>query len=732
MTRKLGTFLGVYTPTVLTILGVIMYLRFGWLVGHLGLTRVLPIVLIANAITLVTTLSFSSVATNVRVGAGGAYHIISRSLGIEIGAAIGLPLFLSQAFSVTLYAYGLAESFRFIWPDLPLIPATLAVILAVGALAYVGAEQALKAQVPLLLLVALSLIALAAGAAAHSTGGAVPLLAPSGAVGFWGGFAVFFPAVTGVMAGLGLSGDLRNPGLSLPRGSLLAVFTGLVVYLIVPVLLSVGARPEQLRDDPLVWTRVAVLGPVLVLPGLWAAIFSSAVGSMLGAPRTLQALARDSVVPRFLARDRGGRGDLAPALIVSLVLALGAVWLGGLNTVATVVSMFFLTVYGTVNVVAAFEALSGDPSWRPRLRVPWLVNLAGGLGCFAVMMLIDPLAGLVAVVAELALWLAMSRKEHRARWGDARRGLYESLIRWALVRLTAHPMSPRNWRPHVLVFVESLRHELDLVRFGEWFSQGRGIVTVCKLEVGDLLQGDLPDLAGLREEMQAVLNAEGLAAFSEVDMARDLVDGIVDVAQANGMAGIASNTVLLGWPDDPALQVAFLSAMGRLEAINKSLVFGRIKPRLLYRRSGVERTVDVWWGGLQRNGDLMLLLTYLLTRNPSWRRSHVRILSLASSETMKSQTELQLSRLLPAIRIDAEVRVLVKSPEESVATAIQRESADAEVVLLGLATPEPGDEAEYAGRLETLVGDLPTVFFVKNASMFIGELITPEEEAATE
>jgi len=419
MSRKLGTFLGVFTPTILTILGVIMYLRFGWLVGHLGLGRVLPIVLIANTITIITTLSFSAVATNVHVRAGGAYHIISRSLGIEIGGAIGLPLFLSQAFSVTLYAYGLAESFRFLWPDLPLQPVALAVILAVGALAYVGAELALKIQVPLLVLVGFSLLALAAGVVLRSAGGAIPLSVPSGEVGFWTGFAVFFPAVTGVMAGLGLSGDLRDPGHSLPRGSLLAVFTGLIIYLVVPVLLVMGAPRDALRTDPLVWTRIALLGPVLILPGLWAAIFSSAVGSILGAPRTLQALARDGLAPRFFARTGEGRSDLLPALLVSLVLALGAVYLGNLNAVAAVVTMFFLTVYGTINFVAAFEALSGDPSWRPRLRVPWIVNLIGGFGCLAVMLLINPLVGLVAILAELALWLAMSRKEHRARWGDA-------------------------------------------------------------------------------------------------------------------------------------------------------------------------------------------------------------------------------------------------------------------------------------------------------------------------
>jgi potassium/chloride transporter 4/5/6 len=731
LTRKLGTFYGVFTPTVLTILGVIMYLRFGWLVGHLGLGRVLPIVLLANAITLITTLSFSAVATNKQVGSGGAYYIISRSLGIEIGGAIGVPLFLSQALSVTLYAYGLAESLRFVWPDLPLQAVTAGVIVAVGLLAYLGAEKALRAQLPLLILVGASLAALAAGAMMRS-GGAVPLHQPTGEVGFWRGFAVFFPAVTGVMAGLGLSGDLKDPMRSLPRGAFAAVLTGLAVYMVVPVLLAVGADPQALRDDPLVWARVAVGGHFLVLPGLWAAIFSSALGSILGAPRTLQALARDGLAPRLLNRRRvdrnhGDQPDLLPALVVSLALALGAVLLGDLNTVAEVVSMFFLTVYCVVNLVAAFEALSGDPSWRPRLHSPWWINLAGGIACLGAMVLINPAAGFLALLLELGLYLGLSRKEFQAGWGDARRGLYENLIRWALVKLDQQPMTARSWRPHILVFVEELSKELDLVRFADWFCQHRGVVTVCKLLVGPETPSEETLHQG-KEEMRDLLATERVVAFPEVDLARDLVDGIVDVTQANGMGGIASNTVLLGWPEDPQLQIDFLRAMRRLEVLNKSLIFARVRPKLLYKRAGVERQIMVWWGGLQRNGDLMLLLTYLLSGNSSWRNARVKVMSLATTETMKQQNELNLKRLLSAIRIEADIEVLLKDPEAKVADVIRERSADAEVVLIGLATPDKGQEAEYAARLEVLTEGLPNVLFVKNASCFVGELITDEEE----
>jgi amino acid transporter len=728
--RKLGTFLGVYTPTVLTILGVIMYLRFGWLVGHLGLLRVLMVVLLANAITLVTTLSFSSVATNTRVGAGGAYFIISRSLGIEIGGSIGYPLFLSQAFSATLYAYGLAESLRFVWPELHLQITTLSILLIVGILAYLGAETALKAQLPLMGVVAISLIALTAGALGRVSDVPIVLHGPTGDITFWAGFAVFFPAVTGVMAGLGLSGDLKEPGKAIPFGSLLAVATGFLVYLAVPVLLIIGARPEDLRSDTMVWSRIAVLGPWLILPGLWAAIFSSAVGSVLAAPRTLQALARDRIGPRFLATSRGGRNDIVPGLAVTMIIAMVAVLLGNLNTVAVVVAMFFLTVYGTVNIVAAFEALSGDPSWRPKIRVPWAVNLAGGVACILIMILINPLAGVVAFVAEILLWVFLSRHGSEARWGDARRGLYENLIRWALIRLARRPLSARNWRPHVLVFVNEPERELDLVRFGNWFSQGRGVVTVTHLIKGDL-ERDAVDVPAKRDEIQEVMNKEELVVFAEVDVVNSIVDGIADVTQANGMAGLASNTVMLGWPSDEGMRVKFLRTLRKLEHLRKSLVIGRIKPKYLYHRE--QRTIHVWWGGIERNSDLMLLLAFLLKCNADWRDSKVEVLSVASSEMMKTRSETYLSNLLHDIRIDATPKVIIKPKDITIPELIQRESENAEVVFLGLATPQPGEEAEYAARLESLAGDLPVVFFVKNASLFIGELLeSPEEEFEAE
>jgi len=722
----LGTFVGVYTPTLLTILGVILYLRFGWVVGHAGILRTLGIVIIANAITFVTTLALSAVATNSRVGVGGAYYMISRSLGLEIGGAVGLPLFLSQAFSVTLYAFGLAESLRFAWPDLPVQLVSLCIVLAVGALAFRGADTALRSQVPIMGLIALSLVALALGALREAR---LERLVESVAVpepGFWDVFAVFFPAVTGIMAGLSLSGDLEAPKRAIPRGAIAAQLTGFVLYLVVPVALALAVEPEALREDPLVWTRIAPGGIWLILPGLWGAIFSSAVGSMLGAPRTLQALALDRIAPRWLARADGGRREPVLGLWVSLTLALAAVWLGDLNAVAALVTMFFLMVYGILNLAAALEGLSGDPSWRPEIRAPWGLYLIGALACFGTMLLIDVLSSLLAMAVVLALWILLQRRERRASWGDVRRGVYEALIRWALIRLTRRPMSARSWRPHLLVFVEPVERKLELVRFATWLSEGRGVVTVCELVVGDLLQLGFDPL-DRQNEIQTRLDESGIAGFAEVDVVPNIAHGIVSVAQANGMAGIESNMVLLGWPGDVERLATMLGVVERLERAHKSLVIGRCIDDFPAR--GV-REIHVWWGGLQRNGDLMLLLAYLLSRNPEWRDARIRIRSIASNDLMKAETERTLALLMPELRIEAEVEVFVKPPDAKVNQVIRSESATADVVLMGLAQPRTGEEHSYASKLVALADGLRSFFFVKNNSLFIGDLISTDAEVS--
>jgi hypothetical protein len=282
----------------------------------------------------------------------------------------------------------------------------------------------------------------------------------------------------------------------------------------------------------------------------------------------------------------------------------------------------------------------------------------------------------------------------------------------------------------VLVFAGDVNRRLDLVRFGTWFSQGRGVVTVCEMEVGDLLTQEITQREK-EERLQRTLEREKLPAFGEVAMVRDIISGITDVAQANGMAGFDSNTILLGWPKDDDQRVAdFLQVIERLERLHKSVVIGRIQPGLI-PRAGERRKIDVWWGGRQHNGDLMLLLAYLLTRNPEWRDSRIRVRSLASNEHMKQATEAHLEALLPEIRISAELDVMLRPPERSVREIIHEESAEADVVFLGINLPEANEQLDYAARLRELAEPLRTVFLVKNSSLFVGKLLQTTTEVTS-
>ncbi len=725
--EKFGTFLGVYTPSVLTILGLIMYLRFGWVVGNVGLPLTLLIVLLASSVTFITALSASALATNMRVGVGGEYYMVAHSLGLELGGAIGIPLYLCRTLSITFYSYGLAESVLAVWPDAlgpapaPQLVAAVTVVV-ITAVAGRSAGLALRLQIPIMVAVGVSLIALLAGAVGG--GFRAPELTATyrtAPEGFWYVFAVFFPAVTGFTAGIGLSGDLKDPRKSIPRGTLLAMGTGTAVYLLIPIILGSSARlafTDLAAPGVASWAAVALLGGWLAFPGMWGAILSSAFGSVLGGPRVLQALAKDGLAPRFLARV-SDTGQPTIATWLTGAIALGAVALGGLNAVAQFVTILFLTLYVTINLSAAAERWAGDPSYRPTLNVPWAVSALGSAGAVIVMLLLNPVACLVAVILELALYLHLRRRALRRRWGDARAGIWMTLARFALLRMREHAEDPRNWRPNILVFVGDAEKRIGLVRMASWFGQRRGLVTAAHLVEADL-RTEHVDTVGLREDMDRALAERGLLAFSEVDVVKDFESGVIDLAQANGIAGLQSNTVMAGWPTKPGRLEAWLRIVRALGRVGKSTLIVRVN---WAHEPGTEKRIDLWWGGLENNGDMMLLLAHLLKLNPEWADATVVVRSIARDEEERERQSQSLEAMLTEVRIEAHTDIIMKRADQSIADVIHTHSVDADMVFLGLQEPSPGTESDYARRLEELASGLKTTIFVRNAGEFAGKLI---------
>lgn len=556
--EKFGTFLGVYTPSVLTILGLVMYLRFGWVLGNVGLGFTLLIVVLASSITFITALSASAIATNMHVGVGGEYYMISRSLGLELGGAIGIPLYLCRTLSITFYSFGLAEAIVMFWPaSLGIMPSymiqliTAVIIVGITILSGKSAGLVLKLQIPIMIAVGLSIVALLIGVI---TGGfqtpemvATYRTAP---LGFWYVFAVFFPAVTGFTAGIGMSGDLKNPRKSIPKGTILAVVSGLLVYLFIPVLLAITkhVNPEQLAVLGVeTWSHIAILGSVLIIPGIFGAILSSAFGSVLGGPRVLQSLAQDRLAPSFLAK-LSKTGQPTISTWISGGIALIAVSLGDLNTVAEFVTILFLTLYVMINFSAALENLTGDASFRPKIKVPWFISLLGSFGAIVVMFLINHIAGILGVIFEFTLFWILQRRSMKKEWGDVRAGFWGTLARFALLRLKKHEKDPRNWRPNILVFAGDLNKRLSLVRLANFFNQRRGILTVCNMIIGNLKKDEI-DIKKETKKMDEILEQEGIQAFNEIDVVSDFESGTINITQANGIAGLHSNTIMFGWSD---------------------------------------------------------------------------------------------------------------------------------------------------------------------------------------
>ena len=715
-TGRFGTFAGVFTPNILTILGLILFLRIGWVVGQSGLFGALLIIVIANLISLLTGLSLSAVATSMEVKAGGKYYMISRSLGLEIGGAIGIPLYFSQAISVAFYIIGFTEaltSLEFFASFDPRLIST-GVALIFGLIAYVGADFALKIQYFILAVLVAALLSFFAGG--WNTSISPTLTANYGpGINFWMVFAVFFPAVTGIAVGASFSGDLKNPSRSIPQGTLWSIIVTALVYLVSAIWFAFHLPPDILIDDNLAMQRVA-LAPSLILAGVWASTLSSALGSVLAAPRTLQAISRDGVTPKWMASQMGSPTEPRMAVLLTSVIAVGVIWLGDLNFVAPIITMFFLNTYGMINLVAGIEKLVGNPSFRPKFKIPWFVSMLGAIGCYGAMFLINPLATVVAIVISYGIYFLLQRRHLERTWGDVRSGIWFAISRYALLNLEAQSWHVKNWRPNIIVFTGQPYNREQLVQVAEWLSRGQGIVTFFQFIIGDineLARRGLRDTA--RKHIRSYIQNRGMAAFAEAEIASSFKEGALTLVQAHGIGALESNAILMGWSRTTAGQIAQLDLIRGLVYLRKSVLL------LSYDQEGgfgQHKIIDVWWRGRGRNADLMLLLAHVIKQHHVWEDAKIRLLRIITGEGGVEQTRASMSQLLETVRVVAEPVVIVRSDTTKPITEVMTEwSHEADLTLLGMQLPESDNLAEYSLRLTDLIKTAGSVLLVRAAQI---------------
>ncbi|MCB1144605.1 MAG: amino acid permease [Leptospiraceae bacterium] len=709
--KKFGTFGGVFTPSILTILGVIMYLRLPWIVGQAGLWMTIGIIVIAHFISVTTGLSVASIATDKRVQAGGTYYMISRSLGLPIGGTLGVALFTGMSFSVSLYLIGFSESFigyiglektanniRMVGSISLLVVATITII---------STSLAMKMQYFIMAAILLSLGSILFGTSESFP--PKPHLSPlSNNVGFAVLFSIFFPAVTGFEAGVSMSGDLKDPKKSIPIGTILAIVVGLLVYIGLAVFFAFRVDSGQLAENPDVLKTISLNVPIL-LAGIWGATVSSAIGSVLGAPRVLQATSQDRITPRIFAVGYGKTNEPRNALLLTVLIAESGILIGELDLIARIVSMFFIAAYGFLNLSAAIESWA-SPDFRPDFKIPRWVSLLGALVCLVIMIQLDILAMMGATSLMAILFIYLKKKELNLESGDTWEGMWSSIVRQGLYRLSKNPLHERNWRPNILLFSGGSDSRPYLVEFSKSLADKRGIITNFHLhekdEETEMKRSTIVEDTGIDE-------FDGI--FSRKIECSDVYEEMLNISRYHGFTGMEPNTILLGRARGLKNAMKFGGLIERLERMDFNVLmldFNKTKG------FGTKDRVDVWWSGHGKNMSLTLALVRFLQSSKEWSEANFRFLMITEDITQVDLLRRRVDAILSEYRIPGEVIIIHNGRKDPFISLLSKESQDASLNILGLPDYHLEDAMVIAKKIEDFSLEIGSILWVKSSSYF--------------
>ena len=721
--KKFGAFAGVFTPSVLTILGVIMYMRLGWVVGNAGLITALVIIIISHVISVTTGLSISSVATDKKIKTGGIYYILSRSLGFPMGGAIGIALFVGTALGISLYLVGFAESllavdsfrnfFHLAQDDLNSyrIIATIALLVLV-TLAFISTSLAIKSQYFVMGAIALSLVSIIAGITMGTdflpeTVSITPLRK---GVSIQEIFGVFFPAVTGFTAGVAMSGDLKKPEKDIPRGTLASITVGFIVYVSLAIFFAFFVNRDLLVNDYNFLLKVSLYAP-LVLIGIWGATLSSALGGILGGPRILQAIAKDKIVPKLFAKGYGASNEPRNALIFIFIIAEGGILIGSLNAIAGIVSMFYLASYGFINLAFFLENWAST-DFRPTFKVKGIIGLIGFIASFLVMAQLGILSMIASLVIMFGIYAWLNRKQFKSESGDVWQSVWLSVVRKALFTLNKKNLEDRNWQPNIILFSGGENKRPHLLEFGKDLVGRYGLLSNFDLHETKDKKYLFP------KHLQANPNENGnlKGVFERRQTCSDIYSGIETIISTYGFSGIEPNTVLMGWMRQSKNPVRFSEMIKRINELDVNLLLMDYDKRYGF---GEYKTVDIWWRGSGNNGNLALNLIKFLRVSENWADAKLRLLIGNPDNEKAEKIRRHAVQVLNSMRIDAEIKVINNQIQQKpFYELIRTESLETDLIILGLPDIKTGEEEKFVKETSRLMYQIGTVILIKASSQF--------------
>lgn len=638
--KKFGT-APVFFTAIATILGAILFLRFGYAVGTLGFWGVLVLIGLGHMVTIPTALALSEIATNKRVEGGGEYFVISRSFGLNIGSTIGLALYLAQAISVAFYVIAFTEAFEFFFNFMKnslgiALPRQVVSLPMMGALSYLiikkGANLGVKALYFVVVILFITLILFFMGSPNPEANLSSSILSfeMRNMNDFFVVFAIVFPAFTGMTAGVGLSGDLKNPGKSIPWGTISATVLGMLVYIAIAWKMAASASIEDLLNNQFVMGQIAIGGAVIIPIGLAASTLSSALGSIMVAPRTLQALSKDLLFPSkkinaLFSKERKIDNEPINASMLTCLIAFFFVALGDINAVAEIISMFFMLTYGSLCLISFLNHFGSSPSYRPEFKSNWWLSLIGFLISVWVMFKINTLYALVSFVMLIVVYVYVTLN-HRNRKGLS--SIFVNTIFQLNRKLQIYVQSKVNsqvftdWRPSIVCISKYGFERKNGIRLLGWISYKYGFATFLHRIEGYFSKETAKQAAYERDRLLLEIKKYD-SVYVDTIVSPSYTAAIVQTIQVPGMSGLENNMVLFEFDKyDTNAQLQAIDNFNLVKSGDFDVLFLASDKRPVMYKNGIHIWINV---NDQLSINLMIMLSFIILNHPSWKKANISV-----------------------------------------------------------------------------------------------------------